>query len=80
MGFCLNPAQPGHLYFMSNHLAQGAPVGPHADNTEGEELESGATATIALARKDKVVIANVGDSRAVLSRNGKPVDLSAEHR
>ena len=50
------------------------------DNTEGEEVESGATATVVLARKDKVVIANVGDSRAVLSRNGKPVDLSAEHR
>ena len=52
----------------------------HAENTEGEEAESGATATIVLARKDKVVVANVGDSRAVLSRNGKPIDLSAEHR
>ncbi|KAK9867824.1 hypothetical protein WJX84_007226 [Apatococcus fuscideae] len=50
------------------------------EHTDGEEVESGATATVVLARKDKVVIANVGDSRAVLSRNGKPVDLSAEHR
>ncbi len=51
-----------------------------ADNTEGEERESGSTATVVLARKDKLVIANVGDSRAVLSRSGKPIDLSAEHR
>lgn len=33
-----------------------------------EERNAGATATIALARRDKVVVANVGDSRAVLSR------------
>lgn len=39
-----------------------------AGNAEGEEKNSGATATVALARRDKIVVANVGDSRAVLSR------------
>ena len=33
-----------------------------------EERLSGATATVVLARSDKLVVANVGDSRAVLSR------------
>lgn len=41
---------------------------------------SGSTATILLARHDKLVIANIGDSRAVLSRNGVAKDLSTEHR
>lgn len=44
------------------------------------EALSGATATVLLARKDRLVVANVGDSRAVLCRGGKAVDLSSEHR
>lgn len=50
------------------------------DTQEGEEQTSGSTATIVLARSDKVVVANVGDSRAVLCRAGKAQDLSTEHR
>ena len=38
-----------------------------AGQDEAEKL-SGATATVVLARSDKIVVANVGDSRAVLSR------------
>ncbi|CAL5225273.1 g8068 [Coccomyxa viridis] len=45
-----------------------------------DEKNAGATATIALVRRDKLVIANVGDSRAVLSRKGQAVDLTTEHR
>ena len=51
-----------------------------AETQEGEERQAGSTATVVLARNDKVVVANVGDSRAVLCRNGQPQDLSTEHR
>ena len=33
-----------------------------------------------LARKDRLVVANVGDSRAVLCRGGQAVALTTEHR
>lgn len=49
-------------------------------NVPDEERTSGCTATTCLVRKDLVVVANVGDSRAVLSRGGRAVDLSTEHR
>ncbi len=39
-----------------------------AGHEDEEERTSGATATVVLARTDKLVVANVGDSRAVLSR------------
>lgn len=41
---------------------------------------SGSTATVLLIREDRLVIANVGDSRAVLARNGRAIDLTYEHR
>ncbi len=41
---------------------------------------AGSTATVALVRRDKIIVANVGDSRAVLCRNGRAVDLTTEHR
>lgn len=44
------------------------------------EALSGSTATVLLTRKDRLVVANVGDSRAVLCRGGRAVDLSTEHR
>lgn len=51
------------------------------DSGEDEEEQAcGTTATVMLVRKDKVVVANVGDSRAVLSRHGQAVALSTEHR
>lgn len=45
-----------------------------------EESESGSTATVLFARPDRLVLAYVGDSRVVLSRNGKAEDLTADHR
>eukprot|EP00467_Chlorarachnion_reptans_P025838 CAMPEP_0114524734 /NCGR_PEP_ID=MMETSP0109-20121206/22025_1 /TAXON_ID=29199 /ORGANISM="Chlorarachnion reptans, Strain CCCM449" /LENGTH=511 /DNA_ID=CAMNT_0001706221 /DNA_START=369 /DNA_END=1901 /DNA_ORIENTATION=+ len=45
-----------------------------------DQASSGSTATVALVRKDRIVVANVGDSRAVLGRGNEAIDLSKEHR
>lgn len=41
---------------------------------------SGSTATVALIKRDRLVAANVGDSRLVLCRNGRYFDVTTEHR
>ncbi|VDK50763.1 unnamed protein product [Anisakis simplex] len=51
--------------------------GPTGD-TPGED--SGTTACLLALFKDKVIVANAGDSRAVLCRNGVAVDLSIDHK
>lgn len=40
----------------------------------------GSTAVVAIVTPDKIVVANCGDSRAVLCRNGKAVPLSTDHK
>ncbi|VVB01872.1 unnamed protein product [Arabis nemorensis] len=40
----------------------------------------GSTAVVSIITPDKIVVANCGDSRAVLCRNGKPVPLSTDHK
>ncbi|CAA2987474.1 probable phosphatase 2C 24 [Olea europaea subsp. europaea] len=40
----------------------------------------GSTAVVGIVSPDKIVIANCGDSRAVLCRNGKAVPLSSDHK
>ncbi|XP_022752708.1 probable protein phosphatase 2C 24 [Durio zibethinus] len=40
----------------------------------------GSTAVVAIVTPDKIVVANCGDSRAVLCRNGKPFPLSSDHK
>ncbi|KAK0416216.1 hypothetical protein QR680_012350 [Steinernema hermaphroditum] len=42
--------------------------------------DSGATACVAAVFKDRIVVANAGDTRAVLCRNGEAVDLSYDHK
>ncbi|CAI5445449.1 unnamed protein product [Caenorhabditis angaria] len=46
--------------------------------TPGED--SGTTACVCLVGKDKIIVANAGDSRAVLCRAGKALDLSVDHK
>eukprot|EP00238_Polyblepharides_amylifera_P012462 CAMPEP_0196582374 /NCGR_PEP_ID=MMETSP1081-20130531/38693_1 /TAXON_ID=36882 /ORGANISM="Pyramimonas amylifera, Strain CCMP720" /LENGTH=334 /DNA_ID=CAMNT_0041902917 /DNA_START=300 /DNA_END=1304 /DNA_ORIENTATION=- len=50
------------------------------EKKDGEEANCGSTATVSLLWRNRLVVANVGDSRAVISRRGRAVDLSAEHR
>jgi protein phosphatase 2C family protein 2/3 len=42
--------------------------------------DSGSTALAALVTGDRLVIANAGDSRAVLCRGGRPLALSVDHK
>ncbi|CAN5971254.1 unnamed protein product [Sphagnum jensenii] len=44
------------------------------------EKESGSTATIMFVHSDRLLLAHVGDSRVVLSKGGKAVDLCSDHR
>lgn len=40
----------------------------------------GSTAVVAVVASDSIVVANCGDSRAVLCRKGVPVPLSSDHK
>ena len=52
---------------------EGPPMPPSADNV-------GCTAVVALLSKSAVTVANAGDSRAVLCRNGQAIALSEDHK
>ncbi|KAL8536957.1 hypothetical protein ACS0TY_012227 [Phlomoides rotata] len=51
--------------------------GPHSDFSGPT---SGCTACVALVRENQLVIANAGDSRCVISRNGQAYNLSRDHK
>uniref|UniRef100_A0A1J3IP27 protein-serine/threonine phosphatase n=1 Tax=Noccaea caerulescens TaxID=107243 RepID=A0A1J3IP27_NOCCA len=46
----------------------------------GQPKNAGSTASTALLIGDKLIVANVGDSRVVASRNGSAVPLSNDHK
>ncbi len=47
---------------------------------ESPEKDAGSTALAVLVVGSLVLVANAGDSRAVLSRRGKAIDLSRDHK
>ncbi|KAE9417436.1 hypothetical protein Angca_006004, partial [Angiostrongylus cantonensis] len=51
---------------------------PGGLETPGED--SGTTACVCLMNKQRIIVANAGDSRAVLCRGGIAVDLSIDHK
>ncbi|XGW13329.1 hypothetical protein V3C99_000011 [Haemonchus contortus] len=51
---------------------------PGGLETPGED--SGTTACVCLMNKERIVVANAGDSRAVLCRGGTAIDLSMDHK
>jgi protein phosphatase 1G len=54
---------------------------PEEDAEErGVGISSGTTATVALLKGNQIVVANAGDSRCILCRNGKSLELSFDHK
>lgn len=43
-------------------------------------LSTGSTAVMVIIAGDRIICANVGDARAVLSRNGEAINLSKDHK
>lgn len=46
----------------------------------GVGVESGTTAVVALLSEKQLIVANAGDSRCVLCRDGEAVDMSIDHK
>jgi len=47
---------------------------------DGFEERSGATAVVALVTPTDILVANAGDSRCVLGRAGRSVEMSEDHK
>ena len=63
-------------------IQQDIPDNYSVEVTSLEDMESlaGTTACVALLHKDKLYVANAGDSRCVLSRAGTAIDMSVDHK
>lgn len=51
-----------------------------ADMIEEPGKDSGCTAVVALLNGRDLYVANAGDSRCVVCRNGKAIDMSLDHK
>ena len=50
------------------------------DSVAAKYYGAGCTATVVLVTDKEIICANAGDSRTVLSENGKAIDLSIDHK
>ncbi|XP_057443748.1 probable protein phosphatase 2C 8 [Lotus japonicus] len=62
---------------MDNEIGGG---GGDDDVTVGEGNTAGSTAAVVVVGKEEIVVANCGDSRAVLCRGGLAIQLSRDHK
>lgn len=63
---------------LDESLADAAKSLPSSDGAHPDRV--GCTAAACLVRHNELVVANAGDSRLVLSRNGRAIDLSTDHK
>lgn len=55
-------------------------IGGHCECERSAAEIVGSTAVVAVLADDVIVVSNCGDSRAVLSRGGRAVPLSTDHK
>ncbi|XP_047044024.1 protein phosphatase 2C 51-like [Lolium rigidum] len=65
---------------VDGEVVGGAAAGADADVDEARSRTVGSTAVVAVVGRRRIVVANCGDSRAVLSRGGVAVPLSTDHK
>ena len=51
-----------------------------ARDTDDIGMYVGCTACVALVTKDEIYVANAGDARCVLARNGHAIEMSTDHK
>uniref|UniRef100_A0A7C9EUN9 protein-serine/threonine phosphatase n=1 Tax=Opuntia streptacantha TaxID=393608 RepID=A0A7C9EUN9_OPUST len=70
------------FYFASGETEQEADEGlaKEEDDSDLEGPCSGCTACAVIIRDNKLIVANAGDSRCVLSKGGQAVELSRDHK